>query len=156
MSRVGKSPIAVPPGVTVNIDKNEVSVKGPKGELKRWFNPDMAIVLEECLMKVTWPSDDRVHRSLHGLTRTLLANMVEGVTKGFEKGLEMLGVGFRAEKQGISLCSVLDSRIRLRLCLCRACIALEGENKIKVFGIDKETVGEMAAKIRAIPSARCV
>jgi len=100
MSRVGKAPITIPAGVKITIDKNEVSVKGPKGELKRTFHPEMGIVLEENTVKITRPGDDRVHRSLHGLSRTLLANMVEGVTKGFEKGLEITGVGIGLRKQG--------------------------------------------------------
>src|SRR3989304_3811626 len=103
MSRVGKAPIPVPVGVAVTIEKNEVSVKGPKGELKRSFHPDMSIVLEDGILKVMRPDDERLHRAIHGLTRTLLANMVQGVTQGFDKGLEITGVGYRAEKAGNNL-----------------------------------------------------
>ena len=103
MSRVGKAPIPVPVGVAVTIEKNEVSVKGPKGELKRSFHPDMSIVLEDGILKVMRPDDERLHRAIHGLTRTLLANMVQGVTQGFDKGLEITGVGYRAEMSGENL-----------------------------------------------------
>lgn len=103
MSRVGQKPITVPQGVAVSVRKGEVAVTGPKGELRRPFNPDMAISLNENSLTVSRPSDSRLHRSLHGLTRSLLANMVEGVTKGFEKNLEVVGVGYRAEKAGDKL-----------------------------------------------------
>ena len=102
MSRVGKVPIPVPPGVSVSIEGSPVTVKGPKGELSRRFNPDMSIVLDGDILTVSRPSDDRQHRSLHGLTRTLIANMVEGVTSGFERALDIVGVGYRAEQQGES------------------------------------------------------
>ncbi|MDO8636655.1 MAG: 50S ribosomal protein L6, partial [Dehalococcoidia bacterium] len=100
MSRIGRLPIAVPVGVTINIKEGEVAVKGPKGQLLRTFNKDMAIALNDNVIVVSRPSDNRSHRSLHGLTRTLLANMVEGVSKGYEKTLEVVGVGYRVEKQG--------------------------------------------------------
>ena len=96
-------PIPVPDGVVVNIEENEVTVTGPKGELSRSFHPDMSISLEDGILTVSRPSDGRIHRSLHGLTRKLLANMVEGVSTGFEKGLEIVGVGYRAEKTGDKL-----------------------------------------------------
>jgi len=103
MSRVGRMPIAVPDGVAVNINQNEVTVTGPKGQLSRRFNPDMSIALNDSNLTVSRPSDSKVHRSLHGLTRSLLANMVDGVTKGFEKNLDIVGVGYRAEKAGDKL-----------------------------------------------------
>ena len=96
-------PIPVPPEVKVNIEKDLVTVTGPRGELRRRFNPDMAITLDNNNLIVSRPSDGKTHRSLHGLTRTLLANMVEGVTKGFDKSLEIVGVGYRAEKTGDKL-----------------------------------------------------
>jgi large subunit ribosomal protein L6 len=151
MSRIGKAPIPVSSGVTVNIDKNVVTVKGPKGELKRTFNPAISIALEEKTLKVVRPSDDRIHRSLHGLTRTLLANMVEGVTKGFQKDLEISGVGYRAEKAGNNLViRVGFSRPVEVVPLPGTSLAVDGTTKIKVSGIDKELVGEMASRIRGI------
>jgi len=151
MSRIGKLPITVPSGVAVKIEKNEVSVKGPKGELKRSFHPDMSIVLEDSTLKVIRPDDERLHRSIHGLTRTLLANMVEGVTKGFEKGLEITGVGYRAEKSGNNLLIRVGFTKPVEVVATPGIsFALEGATRIKVQGIDKEAVGQMAAHIRAI------
>ena len=103
MSRVGRMPITVPPDVVVSIKQDEVTVTGPRGELSRRFNPDISITQKNNSLIVSRPSDSRVHRSLHGLTRSLLANMVEGVTSGFEKNLEIVGVGYRAEKVGDKL-----------------------------------------------------
>ena len=151
MSRVGRMPIPVPQGVVVAIDKDEVIITGPRGELHRRFNPDMSITLQDSSLIVSRPSDGKVHRSLHGLTRSLLANMVEGVTNGFEKTLEIVGVGYRAEKE--------DDKLVIRvgyshpvevLPLPGVTLAVEGANRIKVTGINKEVVGEMAAQIRAI------
>src|SRR3954453_22279468 len=103
MSRVGKTPIEIPAGVTITIDNSTVTVKGPKGELTRSFNPDIEIKVEENIINVSRPSDAKEHRALHGTTRALLSNMVEGVSKGFEKSLELNGVGYRAQKQGQKL-----------------------------------------------------
>lgn len=151
MSRVGRMPITVPDGVKIDIKQAEVTVTGPKGQLCRRFSPDMSITLNNNSLIVTRPSDSKVHRSLHGLTRSLLANMVEGITKGFEKNLEIVGVGYRAEK--------VEDKLVLRvgfshtvevLPLPGVSLAVEGTNRIKVSGIAKEVVGEMAAKIRSI------
>ena len=151
MSRIGRMPITVPEGVVVEIKEDEVTVRGPKGELRRRFNPEMSIKLEAGSLKVERPSDGRVHRSLHGLTRSLLANMVEGVSSGFERALEIVGVGYRAEKEGDKLViRVGFSHLVEVLPLEGISLALEGRNRIKVMGIDKEKVGEMAARIRAI------
>ena len=151
MSRVGISPITVPSGVQVTIDKSEVSVKGPKGELKRAFHPAMAIVLEGNILQVKRPSDDRMHRSLHGLTRTLLANMVEGVTKGYEKNMEITGVGYRAEKSGNNLLIRVGFTKPVEVVpLNGISFTIDSPTKFKVMGSDKEMVGQMAAKIRAI------
>ena len=151
MSRIGQMPIAVSEGVVVNIKKNEVSVTGPKGELSRRFNPDMSINLENNNLTVSRPSDSKVHRSLHGLSRTLLANMVEGVTKGFEKRLEIVGVGYRAEKKEERLVLNVGFSHTVEMSpLPGISIDVEGTNRIKVSGINKEVVGEMAARIRAI------
>jgi large subunit ribosomal protein L6 len=151
MSRVGKAPIQVPQGVAVTIEKSQVSVKGPKGELKRSFHPDMTIVLEDGSLKVVRPDDERLHRSIHGLTRTLLSNMVQGVTKGFDKGIEITGVGYRAEKSGNNLVLRVGFTRPVEVVpMPGISFALEGPTKVKVTGIDKETVGEMASRIRAI------
>src|SRR3989304_3047550 len=100
MSRIGKMPIAIPSGVTVNIKGDHITVKGPRGELARTLPPDMSATMEASVLTVNRPDDSKKHRAYHGLTRSLLANMVEGVSKGFEKTLEIVGVGYRAEKSG--------------------------------------------------------
>ena len=151
MSRIGRMPITVPQGVVVSINKEEVTISGPKGELRRRFEPDMSITLHNSSLMVSRPSDGRMHRSLHGLTRTLLANMVEGVTNGFEKGLDIVGVGYRAEKVGDKLVIHVGYSHTVEVSpLPGVSLAVEGANHIKVTGISKEMVGEMAAKIRAI------
>jgi large subunit ribosomal protein L6 len=139
MSRIGRMPIDLPPGVVVNIKENQVSVKGPKGELKRSLNPGMVLSLEDKKLLVARPSDAKQHRALHGLTRSLVANMVEGVTKGFEKNLEIVGVGFRVEKDGSNL--VLRVGFTHTVVVKpRPGISFEVDAKsiaIKVSGIDK-------------------
>jgi large subunit ribosomal protein L6 len=151
MSRVGLMPIPVPPGVKVSIEEDTVTVTGPKGELRRRFNPDMSIVLDNNTLTVSRPSDGREHRSLHGLTRTLLANMVQGVTDGFAKELDIVGVGYRAEKTGDKLVLRIGYSHPVEVSpLPGVSLDVEGANHIKVSGIDKEAVGEMAAEIRAI------
>ncbi len=151
MSRVGRMPITVPSGVVVDIKQGEVTVTGPKGELHRHFNSDMSITLENNSLLVSRPSDNRVHRSLHGLTRSLLANMVVGVSSGFEKNLEIVGVGYRAEKAGDTLVIHVGYSHPVEVSpLPGVSLATEGANRIKVTGINKEAVGEMAARIRAI------
>ena len=151
MSRIGRMPITVPPGVVVSIKQDEVTVSGPKGELCRRFNPDMSITLKNDSLIVSRPSDGRVHRSLHGLTRSLLANMVEGVTSGFERNLEIVGVGYRAEKVEDKLVIRIGYSHQVEVSpLPGVSLAVEGANRIKVTGISKEVVGEMAAEIRAI------
>ena len=151
MSRIGRMPITVPPGVVVSIRKDDVTVAGPKGELRRRFSPDMSIALHDDSLIVSRPSDSKVHRSLHGLTRSLLANMVEGVTEGFEKNLEIVGVGYRAEKSGDKLIIRVGFSHTVEVApLPGVSLAVEGVNRIKVTGINKEIVGEMAAEIRAI------
>jgi len=151
MSRVGRMPITVPPSVVVTIKQDEVTVTGPKGELSRRFNPDMSITQDNNSLIVSRPSDSRVHRSLHGLTRSLLANMVEGVANGFEKNLEIVGVGYRAEKAGDRLVIRVGFSHPVEVSpLPGISLTVEGVNRIKVTGINKEVVGEMAAEIRAI------
>lgn len=151
MSRIGKLPIAIPEKVKVNISGSNVTVTGPKGELKRTLHPDMAINLQENTITVARPTDSKDHRSLHGLTRTLLSNMVEGVSKGFEKGLEIVGVGYRAEKAGDKLVLRVGLSHTLEVTPPPGLsFVLEGANRVKVVGANKEMVGEMAAKIRAM------
>jgi large subunit ribosomal protein L6 len=151
VSRIGRKPIAVPAGVTVSVKDSEVTVKGGKGELSRRFDPDIAITQEENSLLVSRPSDSKRHRSRHGLTRTLLANMVEGVANGFEKNLEIVGVGYRAEKSGDKLVIRVGYSHPVTVTpLPGISLEVEGANRIKVTGISKEVVGEMAAEIRAI------
>jgi large subunit ribosomal protein L6 len=151
MSRVGRMPIKVPQGVEVNIEGNSVSVAGPKGELSRSFSPDMSIELDSDNLSVSRPSDSREHRSLHGLTRTLLANMVIGVSNGFEKNLEIVGVGYRVEKSGDNLVFRMGFSHTVEVVpLAGVTLNSEAPNRVKVSGIDKEAVGQMAAEIRAI------
>jgi large subunit ribosomal protein L6 len=151
MSRVGRMPITVPPGVVVKMRKNKVTVTGPKGELSRIFSPDISITLKDNILTVERPSDSTQHRSLHGLTRSLLANMVEGVAKNFEKNLEIVGVGYRVEKKEDNLVIRVGYSHPVEVApLPSVSLAVEGANKIKVTGISKEAVGDMAAKIRAI------
>jgi large subunit ribosomal protein L6 len=137
--------------VTITIEGDAVTVKGPKGELNRKFSPDMSIVLTDGVLTVSRPSDDRLHRSLHGLTRTLLANMVEGVTKGYERALDIVGVGYRAEQQGEKLVLNIGFSHQVEVVpMPGVSLSLEGASRMKVNGINKEDVGEMAARIRAI------
>ncbi|KLV24144.1 50S ribosomal protein L6 [Niallia circulans] len=151
MSRVGKKPIEVPAGVTVTIDKSTVTVKGPKGELTRTFNSDIAISLEENVINVTRPSDVKEHRALHGTTRALLSNMVEGVSKGFERGLELIGVGYRAQKQGNKLVLNVGYSHPVEI-EPEAGIEIEvpSATKVVVKGTSKERVGALAANIRDV------
>ncbi len=151
MSRVGRMPITVPPDAVVDIKQDEVTVTGARGELRRRFHPDMSIAVENDSLVIRRPSDSKLHRSLHGLTRSLLANMVAGVTSGFEKNLEIVGVGYRAEKAGDKLVIRVGYSHPVTVSpLPGVSLAVEGANRIKVAGIDKEVVGEMAARIRAI------
>ena len=144
-------PIPVPDGVKVIIEPDSVTVTGPKGELNRRFNPDISIVLEDKNLIVSRPDDSKEHRSLHGLTRSLLANMVQGVSGGFEKTLEIVGVGYRAEKAEDKLVLRVGFSHQVEVTpLPGVSLEVEGNNRIKVSGINKEVVGEMAAEIRGI------
>lgn len=152
MSRIGRAPIVIPAGVTVTLEEgNLVKVKGPKGELSRTLHPEMKITVEDGTVKVERPSEDKKHKSLHGLTRTLIHNMVVGVTETFSKTLEISGVGYRAVRQG--------NNLNLSLGFSHPCIIeppkgitldAPAANQIVISGIDKELVGEMAAKIRSL------
>lgn len=151
MSRVGKKPIPLPPGVMVDIKGIEVSVKGPKGELRRSLHPDMAIAQRDSQLEVTRPGESKFHKSLHGLTRTLLANMVAGVSQGFEKNLELSGVGYRAQLAGGKLVLQLGfTQPKEFVPPPGISLMVEGTNKIKVLGADKELVGQVAANIRGL------
>ncbi|MBU2535705.1 MAG: 50S ribosomal protein L6 [Chloroflexota bacterium] len=151
MSRVGRMPIAIPSGVTITIDENRVKVTGPKGELSRTINPEISITQEDNTLTVARPSDDQEHRSQHGLARSLINNMVTGVCSGFEKQLDIVGVGYRAEKVGEKLViRVGYSHLVEVEPLPGITLSVEGNNRIRVTGIDREAVGEMAARIRKV------
>jgi large subunit ribosomal protein L6 len=150
MSRIGRLPIAVPDGVDVTIDGRRVTVKGPKGELSRELHPDMTVGREDGSLVVTRPTEQKQHKQLHGLTRTLVNNMVVGVTTGYRKGLEITGVGYRA--------TLVGRKLQLNLGYSHpveidppAGISFELENptRLAVVGIDKELVGEIAARVRS-------
>lgn len=151
MSRIGRKPIPVPQGVDIQMDGNLVRVKGPNGQLERELHRDMIIKLEEGNLVVERPSDAKNHRSLHGLTRTLLSNMVEGVTKGFQRNLELVGVGYRAAKQGNKLVLTVGYSHPVEI-EPPAGIEIEvpAPTKIAVKGSDKQAVGQLAANIRAV------
>jgi large subunit ribosomal protein L6 len=149
MSRIGKMPIEIPAGVNVDIKDNVVTVKGPKGTLTKELHGDMIIKKEGTTITVERPSDNKVHKSLHGLTRTLVNNMVEGVTKGFEKTLEINGVGYRAQKQGKKLVLTLGYSHPVEMDEpAGITVDVPAPNKLIVKGCDKQEVGEFAAKIR--------
>ena len=151
MSRIGKQPIQIPAGVTVTAEKSLVTVKGPKGELKKELHPNMIIEVKENEVIVTRPNDNKLNRSLHGLTRSLIANMVEGVSKGFEKKLEIVGVGYRAKanKSTINLSLGYSHPIDYTHEGVEFQMDEKNKNIIIVSGIDKEVVGQAAAKVRS-------
>ena len=150
MSRIGKMPVAIPAGVTVDLKEgNFVKVKGPKGELSRKLVDDMNIAIEEGNVVVRRPSDLKRHKSLHGLTRTLIANMVEGVTNGYTKVLEIQGVGYRAAKEGKTLNLTLGYSHPVVMTDPEGIDSVVEANRITISGIDKEKVGQYAAEIRA-------
>lgn len=152
MSRIGRQPIPVPASVQLVIgDRNHVSVKGPKGQLERTLPESMILEHADGNLTVQRPSEQRVHKALHGLTRTLLSNMVVGVTDGFRKDLEIVGVGYRAAKEGNILVLQVGYSHPVRLDPPEGITyTVEGTNRVAVQGINKETVGEEAARIRSI------
>jgi large subunit ribosomal protein L6 len=151
MSRVGKKPIEIPAGVTVTENNGHVTVKGPKGELSRTFNPDITINIEENVINISRPTDNKEHRALHGTTRALIANMVEGVSKGFERNLELIGVGYRAQKQGKKLVLNVGYSHPVEIEPEEGLeIEVPANTKISVKGTDKERVGALAANIRGV------
>jgi large subunit ribosomal protein L6 len=151
MSRIGRLPLKVPQGVDVKIDGSTVKVKGPKGELTQTFHPDVAVKREDGTIVVSRKDDEKATRALHGLTRSLLANMVEGVTTGYSRDLEINGTGFRAVIQGKKLQLNLGFSHPIEINPpAGITFAAETPQKLKVSGIDKQAVGEMAAKIRGL------
>lgn len=151
MSRIGRLPIPVPTGVEVDIKDNTVMAKGSQGTISRTFHSDMSIVLDNGQLLVSRPSDEKRHRALHGLTRSLLANMIEGVHNGFQRELEIVGAGYRARAQGENVVLQVGYSHPVEISpLPGISLVVEGTNRVKVCGIDKEVVGEMAAKIRAV------
>lgn len=152
MSRIGLKPIAIPAGVEVKInDNNYIVVKGPKGQLEQQLHRDMKINIEDNEITVVRPTENKKHKSLHGLTRTLIANMIEGVTKGYSKTLEIVGVGYRAQKQGKKLVLTLGFSHPVEMEAPEGIeIEVPANNKIIVKGIDKQKVGNYAAVIREL------
>ena len=150
MSRIGKKPVVIPANVTVTIaEGNVVTVKGPKGELTHTLHPDMILAQEGNVLTVSRPTDEAQHRSLHGLTRTLLNNMVEGVEKGFKKELEVNGVGYRCEKKGTQLVMRLGFSHEVIMDeIPGIVIEVPSPNKIIINGVDKQVVGQFAAEVR--------
>ena len=149
MSRIGRKPITVPAGVEVKIDGTVVTVKGPKGTLTQTFHPNMKIELNGAELTVTRPDDEKQNRSLHGLTRTLLSNMVEGVANGFKKELEVNGVGYRVQKQGTQLVMNLGYSHQVIVSeIPGITIEAPGPNQIIISGADKQLVGQFAAEVR--------
>lgn len=151
MSRIGKMPITVPAGVTVTIENNFVTVKGPKGELSRQINKNMKLTLDKGVLTVERPSDEKEDRAMHGLSRTLINNMIIGVTQGFSKTLEINGVGYRAAKQGQNINFTLGfSHPVVKEPPAGITFEVPAPNKIVVSGADKEVVGAVAAEIRTL------
>jgi large subunit ribosomal protein L6 len=151
MSRIGRKPIQVPNGVNVNLDNNLITVKGPKGTLSRELHKDMKVTVDSNVITVERPSDQKLHRSLHGTTRSVVANMVNGVTEGYAKNLELVGVGYRASKSGEKLVLNVGYSHPVEF-VPEGGIEFEvpAQNRIIVKGIDKEVVGAIAAKVRAV------
>ena len=151
MSRIGKLPIPVPAGVEVKIDGQSVEVKGPKGTLSLVVAAPIAVALEESTVVVSRPNDERLARSLHGLTRTLIANNIQGVTEGFTKGLEIVGTGYRVAAKGNALEFALGYSHPITVePPAGISFSVDGNTKITVHGIDKQAVGEVAANIRKL------
>ncbi|MBN2980486.1 MULTISPECIES: 50S ribosomal protein L6 [Cohnella] len=151
MSRIGRKPIQVPNGVNVSLEENQITVKGPKGTLSRALHKDIKVSIEGNVISVERPSDHKLHRSLHGTTRSIVANMVSGVTEGYSKNLELVGVGYRASKSGEKLVLNVGYSHPVEF-VPEGGIEFEvpAQNKIVVKGIDKEAVGAIAAKVRAV------
>ena len=151
MSRIGNQPISLPSNVEVDIDGSDVTIKGPRGSLNWSFNPAMIISRQDNVLTVARPSDEREHRALHGLSRSLLANMVIGVSEGYVKSIELVGVGYRVQQNGDGITlSVMFSHVVDIKPLPGVTLEVEGNNRIHIRGIDKQAVGQLAAQIRAV------
>ena len=151
MSRIGKKPVTLPKGVAMEVQGQVVAVKGPRGELRREVHPEMEIALADGVFTVARPSDDKRHKALHGLTRTLIQNMVDGVSKGFAKTLEIQGVGYKAEAKpyGVNLIVGYSHPVKYEAPKGIK-ISVENNTTVKIEGADKETVGQVAAELRAV------
>jgi large subunit ribosomal protein L6 len=151
MSRIGRKPVTVPKGVTLQLEGNNVAVKGPRGELRRSLHPDMQVALEKDQFTVVRPSEEKRHKALHGLTRTLVQNMVEGVSKGFTKTLEIQGVGYKAEPKpyGVNLIVGYSHPVKYEAPKGIK-ISVDNNTVVKIEGADKELVGQVAAELRAV------
>jgi large subunit ribosomal protein L6 len=151
VSRIGRKPVAIPKGVSVSLDGRTLLVKGPKGELSRTFHPDMALSINADQVSVERPSDENRHKALHGLSRTLVQNMVDGVSKGFAKTLEIQGVGYKAESKpyGVNLIVGLSHQVKYEAPKGIK-ISVENNVMVKIEGPDKELVGQVAAELRHV------
>jgi large subunit ribosomal protein L6 len=151
MSRIGKKPVTLPKGVTAQIEGHRVTIKGPKGEISRTMHAELAIAVEDGTVVVKRPSDEPRHKALHGLTRTLVSNMVEGVTKGFAKSLEIQGVGYKAEPKPFGVQLVVGFSHPVPYHAPQGIkISVENNVLVKVEGVDKELVGQVAAELRNV------
>ena len=149
MSRIGRKPINIPAGVTVTVAEGVVTVKGPKGELTQAIHPNMTVEINDNVVEVKRPNDDKLNRSLHGLTRSLIANMVTGVTEGYKKELEVNGVGYRVQKQGTDLVMNLGYSHQVEMVEPEGIkIDVPQPNQIVISGYDKQKVGQFAAEVR--------
>jgi len=151
VSRIGKAPISIPAGVTVTVEGAVVTVQGPKGQLEREISKDMIITIENGALRVSRPSDERNHKALHGLTRSLINNMIEGVTKGYTRTLELVGTGYRATKQGANLnLQVGYSHPVVIEPPAGIDFVVPAVNQVTINGINKEVVGQVAANVRSV------
>jgi large subunit ribosomal protein L6 len=151
MSRIGRKPVTVPKGVTLQVEDNTVAVKGPRGELRRTLHPEMQLALADNQFTVTRPSEEKRHKALHGLTRTLVQNMVDGVSKGFSKSLEIQGVGYKAEAKpyGVNLIVGYSHPVKYEAPKGIK-ITVDNNTMVKIEGADKELVGQVAAELRSV------
>jgi large subunit ribosomal protein L6 len=151
MSRIGRKPVVLPNGVTLQVEENTVAVKGPRGELRRTLHPEMQLALADNRFTITRPSDEKRHKALHGLTRTLVQNMVDGVSKGFSKSLEIQGVGYKAEAKpyGVNLIVGFSHPVKYEAPKGIK-ITVDNNIMVKIEGADKELVGQVAAELRSV------
>jgi large subunit ribosomal protein L6 len=151
MSRIGKKPVAIPKGVTVALNDHTLSVKGPKGELTRTFHPEILLAVADNQVTVNRPSDENKHKALHGLSRTLVQNMVDGVSKGYQKVLEIQGVGYKAEPKPYGLNLIVGFSHQVKYEAPKGIkLTVENNTVVKIDGADKELVGQVAAELRNV------